>query len=74
MFNNAILEEVSSRMILFLSDSEPEDFLQQKVMSIQYQKLANGKCPDGDFAPVPVVNEEQKSEDKFDTEFEKMLE
>jgi hypothetical protein len=26
MFNSAILDEVSSRMILFLTDAEPEDF------------------------------------------------
>ena len=26
MFNCAILDEVSSRMILFLTDAEPEDF------------------------------------------------
>jgi len=26
MFNNAILDEVSMRLVLFLSNSEPDDF------------------------------------------------
>ena len=54
MFKSAILDEVSSRMILFLSDQEPEDFAKLKALSLSSNKLQNGKSDEGDTAPLPV--------------------
>jgi len=38
IFNSAIMDEVSMRLVIFLSDSEPDDFIDQK-------KLMSEKVP-----------------------------
>ena len=48
MFNSAILDEVSSRMILFLTDAEPHDFTALKALSTP-------KKDEGENAPVSFI-------------------
>ncbi len=66
MFNNAILDEVSMRLVLFLSNSEPDDFTDQKKLTIQ-------KAADAEMAPEPGF-EENKSAEESELKVVKMLE
>ena len=66
MFNNAILDEVSMRFVVFLSDSEADDFTDSKRLALQ-------KASDAHMAPSPGI-EEQKSLDEAEVKVVKMLE
>lgn len=68
MFNTAILEEVSQRLILFLSEQEPDDFCDTK-------KFQGGKAPEEmEVVPPPGDHEEGKEIDSETQQVDKMLE
>lgn len=69
MFNSAILDEVSQRFILFLSDAEPEDFAEHRKLTLQLQHQKSEE-----FDGAPSMTEEVKSIDEAEVQLGKMLE
>lgn len=81
MFNNAILDEVSQRFVLFFSDAEPEDFTEHRKLALFKNDSSSVPGLQGvsgfemiTVAPVAFAGEEHKALDEADVRVDKMLE